>query len=239
MSKEEDKYYLIGSLVSKEEIDKEGFDYDVYEYEAKMVAVLPNAKIIDSVFRVSGSIAITLNEAGTHYLMFKIGDNKEFTFERINPPIRVATKAKVFGETFNVIELLEALRKPIFDQDDAIISIHTQYFSDGLTAVYKCSSCDKLHLLAGHFESIEERDEFDFSTFKKIYVSKTDNSVLGFVTKKELLDILETLPGKTPVLIETIWEERCFTLTNVFKCSETCPSIHLDSAYDDNTLSLN
>jgi hypothetical protein len=230
---------LRGSLVSKKEADKEGFNYDMFDYEAKMVATMPNVKIIDSVFRISGNMAITLNEPGTHYLIFKIGDNKGFVFEQINAPIRVATKAKVFGETFTVKELIEALKKPIFDQDDALISIHTKDFSDGLTAVYKCSTCDKIHLLAGHFEDDEQRDNFDSSTFIKTYVFKTANSVLGYVSKKELLDILETVPKKMPVLIETIWSEKCFTLTNVFKCSETCPSIHLDSAYDDNTLSLN
>jgi hypothetical protein len=233
------KNTLIGTTISKVEAEIAGFDYEVYEYEAKMVAVIPGTLIVDSTFRIISGMAIALNDDETHYLIIKIGDNKGIAFEQLNPAIRVATKAKVFGETFSVKELVQALKNPIFKEDAAPVNIHTKDHSDGLTVIYKCAHCNKLHLLAGHLGDVPGQATFDTSDSEKVYINKSDYEALGFINKKELLDVLVTLPEEMKVLIETIWAPETFTLTNVYKCSEKCPSIHLDSAYDDSHHSLN
>lgn len=149
-----------GTYVTKEEADKMGFNYDLYDYEAKMVGA-PGQLVIDSVFRVIQDMAVAINNTNDGYFIVKIGDpeNPGISFVQLNPPIRVATKAKVFGETFYVPELIEALKNPIF-QDDAPVSINMPDMGGDITLIGKCPYCEKLHVSCVIFEDEnEEQDE--------------------------------------------------------------------------------
>lgn len=234
------KKKLAAAFVTKQEAEKMGFNYDLYDYEARMVAVAPDTLVVDGVFRVIEDVAILLNKDETGYLIVKIGDpmNKGIDFVPIQREIKIVAKDQVFGDTLTTKEVLEAIKNPIF-KDDSPIMIHAGESGGPLILVYKCTSCNKIHMIGG--------DEIDTETFdsfaneaEKVY---TKNPLIfpnaGEVLRKELVEILESIKEDVPVTLGSDDEENFFTMTGVYKCSETCPAIHFTSHYSEHTHSKN
>ena len=117
----------------------------------------------------------------------------------------VVTQKTKFGETLTVGELLDSLNSDIFNSDDA-----NNYNAEFGFAYSK----DEITL-----ELLELAEE-----------------VLVFepqVTKRVMIDALKKLNRKKEVSVRTVNDEGYFTLTGVYKCSETCPAIHLDTSYGE------
>ena len=168
--------------------------------------------------------------------------------------IPIKTKTKVFGETFNVGELIEALNDEVFNVDDAPVAIHTQDFYGNVVAVYKRKDIKGVFILANNRKPESEDEENDdndnygddmfFYSRDEVSdaVSKIAETVYGMqyvIEKKDLLTILNKLDKTQRVMIETMDDDSCFTLTGVYKCSEECPTIHLDSSYEEVNFNLN
>jgi hypothetical protein len=267
------KYKIAGSFMSKKDADAIGFNYDIYEYEAKMIGE-PGRLVIEGLFRVTGDMAVIANKTNTAYLIVKLKDknNPDISFVRVsNEPesdpslfskaIVVASKAKIMGQTFNTIELIEALKNPTF-KDDAPVMINLPDGDGGeITLIFKCSSCNKLHISAVQFEigdddenehkiqdeflrSLISNDESDSDNLSdsikgKIYLDRTNGQHENPLTRREFLDILESIPEILPIGLDSFDENgSLYTLTNVYKCSE-CEAIHLDCTYDEHSHSLN
>ena len=154
--------------------------------------------------------------------------------------IPIKTKDKVLGETFNIGELIEALNSEVFTTDDAPISITTEDYTGDLVAVYQCANCKAVHLL-GNNHFLDGKPAFtkeDISEFLAYGVT----NVLGFqesINKKDLLLIIGSIDKDTDVIMETMADDGSYTVTGVYKCSEECPAIHLDSAYSEYDFSQN
>ena len=148
----------------------------------------------------------------------------------------VVTQKTKFGETLTVGELLDSLNSDIFKSDDATISLHTEDYSGVVVALLLCGGeeCKDLHILANNYNAEKEiaysKDEI---TLELLELAE---EVLVFepqVTKKVMIDALKKLNRKKEVSVRTVNDEGYFTLTGVYKCSETCPAIHLDTAYGE------
>jgi hypothetical protein len=222
------------TYISKKEAEEAGFNYEQYEYEAKMVGV-PGQLVTDSVFRVTGDMAVAINESNDGYLIVKIDDptNPGISFVEIEYPtlIKVASKAKVFGDTFNNIELIEALKNQIFE-DDAAVIINSPDGDGGydVTAIFKCSGCNKLHISCADEESL-----YGTLTDAKVYLNRVYEKKKS-LTRREFLNVLESIPEIIQVALD--FDDDLYTLTNVSKCPN-CPAIHLDCNYDEHTHSQN
>lgn len=139
--------------------------------------------------------------------------------------IIVKSKARVFGESINTHEFLQALKNPLFPNDDSPISLSSQTFSDALTMVYICLKCAKLHLVCGGLNEGEE-------VSKENIIVLVDHTTDGeYVTKREMIHILENLNEIRNVCLQHIYGPMTYTLTEISKCNEHCPAVHLDSAY--------
>lgn len=167
--------------------------------------------------------------------------------------IPIKQKNKVFGETFNVGELIEALKNEVFKVDDAPVSIHTEDFFGDVVAVYKRKNHEGVYILANNRKIYSEDDdneedegEDDMFIFNTDEVSgsvkeiaETIYGLQYIIEKKDLIEILNKLDKKQRVMIETMADENAYTLTGVYKCSEGCPAIHLDSSYEEVNFNLN
>ena len=156
--------------------------------------------------------------------------------------IAVKLKDKVFGETLNVGELIEGINDEMFNVDDIPVSITTQEFSGDVVAIYKCKECEKIHLLGNNYSAEEDKDyAFDEEDLEE-YLESNAKAIYGKnipMNKIEILETLNKLSKKSPIVIGTFADEHPFTLTGVYKCSEECPAIHLDSSYGEHSFNLN
>lgn len=220
------------TILTKEEFDKSGMEEGNYDYEAKMIGK-SGIPVIQGAFKVYGDIATILNKEKTHYVLFNIKDpkNKEIIwFEELNPVIKIISKAQVYGATLNTKELLEALKNKAFKEDGEIM-IQAGDESAPLTLVYKCTKCEKIHLFGGYTEKEVFNNMID--NCEKVYINYTydEEQCVGRI---ELIEILETFKEPIPLVMETVWEENNYTVTTVFKCSVSCPVVHLDCTYENN-----
>lgn len=241
MKEELSKFKINGAFVTKKEADEAGVNYDIYDYEARMIPLIKDMPVIKGDFRVVEDMAMLINENGTGYLIIKIDDpeNKHISFERIRREIKIAGRDAVFGQTFKTKDLLEAIKNSLFT-DDAIINIHTDRDSDSLTIVYKCKECNSLHLLAGEldYETFNEISSDSEKVYSKNPLTVNDKEEY-YVSRGELVSILESIDEDIPVTIGTLYNPNIFTLTGVYKCSEKCPAIHFTCFYDEHTHSIN
>ena len=146
----------------------------------------------------------------------------------------IKSKARVFGESINSFELLQALRSPLLKDDDAPIQISTQFHSGLLNMIYVCPFCHKIHLSC----AVWDKNKYEERTpHLKVYADHTKDG--KHVTKKELISVLEQLNEVLDIFLESAEEDMSYTLTKVFKCSPNCSAIHLDSAYERNSPHLN
>jgi hypothetical protein len=162
--------------------------------------------------------------------MEKFGKNDK----EIKSEIEIKSKAKIFGQTFNNIDLIEALKDPKLTDHNAPVTIYTKDFSSLLKIIYECGSCNKLHFIG--CEDDEEVFDSDFGG-GKVYINHSYKKG-KYVTQKELLNILESIPKIMDITIETYNDENPYTLTSVYKCPY-CPSIHLDCAYEEHSFRPN
>lgn len=227
-----------GTFITKEEAKKMGYDYDVYDYKAEMIATAPGTTIVKGVFRVIQDMAVLMNERGDGYFIVKIGDpkNKGIDFVQVNDQIMIANKEKVYGDTFSVKELLKAIKNPIF-RDDAVINVHGGDTAELLSLVYKCKSCNKIHLIGGELNT-EDYDDLTQNA-EKVYTKNPLLVQLEPVTRGELVEILESIKEDAPITIGLAFDDGMFTLTGVYKCSPECPAIHLTCYYSEHSHNKN
>jgi len=132
-------------------------------------------------------------------------------------------------------ELLSALKGEVFNtsSEHAPVTIHAADVGGDLhllKMVYKCGSCQTLHFEAGLVNPkdilIDERSI--------IYADYT-HSPMSYVSRMELIEILEKIIKKNgngkKIDIRTSDDNSTFPLTEVFKCSAKCPSVHLCTGY--------
>lgn len=147
--------------------------------------------------------------------------------------IIVKSKTRVYGECLTTVELLQALKHKVFTNTNASVQLFTLFTTDFLKVVYLCPTCSSLHLSCGDFED----PAFQNKVSKiNIYI---DHSKDGkYVTRQELIDLLERLNEVRPICLENIQELKSFALTAVIKC-DSCDGVHLDCAYENDCLGLN
>jgi hypothetical protein len=146
----------------------------------------------------------------------------------------IKSKARIFGECINTYELLAALKDPSFSNANGPVTINTKFGFGTLSMVYMCSSCNKIHLVTG---SIEEGEYFGEQPGIIIFADHTKDGKV--ITKKELIEILERIDDLKDVTLEHIGEGQTYTLTEIYKCNEHCPAVHLDCSYHSDCLYLN
>ncbi|MGZ4089117.1 MAG: hypothetical protein ACXVNO_00235 [Bacteroidia bacterium] len=146
----------------------------------------------------------------------------------------VKSKARVFGECINSLELLQALKHDVFKNEDAPVQISTQFHSDFLKVVCLCTDCNRVHLIAGDVIKTGYENKLKDA---RVYVDHSGSE--KFVTKRELIAVLEHLGDVRFVTLHHAQDDKAYTLTQVFNCSPGCQVIHFDSAYEKNCLDLN
>ena len=56
-----------GTFITTDEAKKMGYNYDVYDYKAEMIATAPGVLTVKGTFRVIQDMAVLLNERGDGY----------------------------------------------------------------------------------------------------------------------------------------------------------------------------
>lgn len=138
------------------------------------------------------------------------------------------------GLIINAGELLQALSDKVFKNADfdAPILIHEasnkeDAVCEPLTAVFKCGSCDRLHLEAGWLDT----SNIVLDAKSVIFQDYRDKEP-KFIQRNELIEILSTIDKKAKVAISTQRDRKISPLTAVMKCSDECPSVHLTTGYE-------
>jgi hypothetical protein len=148
----------------------------------------------------------------------------------------IKSKARVFGDSINTLELIEALKSSLFKEKNAPVLIFTQHHSGFLKMIYECPHCNKLHFVCGEMDKSEHLDNLIVQ--KRIHADHYSDGMEA-VTKEELIAVLEKLSEPKKIVLEHTQDPSAYYLTQVYKCSEDCPSVHLDSAYSKDSLQLN
>lgn len=146
----------------------------------------------------------------------------------------VKSKRRIFGEVLRAGELVQALQNACFKDPSAPVQINTPEHTDFLKMVYRCPSCNNLHLCCGELD----REGFSDAT--------ADLNVLGehysddsLMSQRELCALLEALPASTPIAIEHTEESGSYKLTEVCCLGEADGVALLDCAYETNLIRLN
>lgn len=153
------------------------------------------------------------------------------------PPIIAFAKNKNQHDFITANELLQTLKGDVFSSssEKAPILIHSSDENGEsdihlLKIVFKCGHCNTLHLEAGDVTP----DDANADENTVIYSDYTHQKI-GFVNRKELIEILEKFisknGGNSKVDIRTSDDVMTYPLTEIFKCSQSCPSVHLCSGY--------
>lgn len=152
-------------------------------------------------------------------------------------PIIAFAKNKSQHDFITANELLQTLNGDVFSSssEKAPVLIHSSDDNGEsdihlLKIVFKCSNCNTIHLEAGDVTP----DDVNADEDTIIYTDYTHQK-LGFVNRKELIEILEKFisknGGDSKVDIRTSDDVMTYPLTEIFKCSQSCPSVHLCSGY--------
>lgn len=150
-------------------------------------------------------------------------------------PIIALAKNKTKHDYINIGELLAVLKGQVFNtsSEQAPVIIHsTDEESDMhlLKVVYKCGNCKTLHFEAGDINP----NEIMMNEHSIIYADYTHTKV-GYVSRSELIEIIEKFiknnDAESKLDIRTSDDKSTFPLTEIFKCSVSCPSVHLCSGY--------
>ena len=157
--------------------------------------------------------------------------------------ISVKTKDRVIGETFNVGEFISALEDKVFVEEFSPVTIQTENYQGRLIGVYMPKNTNEIHLLGNNYNLLGQL-LYD-KTEAILLVSERAGRVYLFndvVGRGEVIRSLKEVPKETKVFMETIadvQEGMRYTLTGVFKCSEECPAVHLDSSYQRDSFLMN
>lgn len=152
-------------------------------------------------------------------------------------------KSHTAGFYVSAGELLKALKDKVFKNspDEAPVFIHQtsgiedyEVDSQPLTAVLFCGSCDKLHLQSGWYDTANEVLTKNAVIYQD-YRDREDR----YIIRKELIEILTTIPKDTKIIIATTGDESLTILTTVLKCSDECPSVHLLGGYTNEAYNPN
>jgi len=149
----------------------------------------------------------------------------------------IKSKARVFGDSINSLELLESLKNPLFKDEHAPVLIVTQFHAGFLQMVYECPKCNKLHFVCGAMDKEEHIDNLIIQ--KKIHADHYSEGDKNVVTREELISVLEQLSEPKKIVLENTEDPNAYYLTQVYKCSENCPCVHLDTSYNKDSLLLN
>lgn len=150
--------------------------------------------------------------------------------------IVAATVGNKFGACMNSKQISAAIKSDIFGPESAIM-MHLRSGSPyRLNLVYKCSECEKIHLLACPDDfSVEEKQEF-----LKNDIIYLDRTLPGeFITVTELSSLLDDFKDAQDIVLETMYGEQndiesSFYCTQVLKCkNDQCFKPHLDCKYHD------
>ena len=154
--------------------------------------------------------------------------------------ILLIDKSNTAGFSANVGELLKALKNKVFNNspDEAPIMVH-QSTGDGeeaqpVTCVFKCGSCDKLHIESGWYDTANLVLTKDAVIYQD-YRDREDK----YIQRSELIKILGRIDAHDKIYICTTQDLSLAPLTIVMKCSDECPSVHLLSGYSVNSISAN
>ncbi|MEI7960747.1 MAG: hypothetical protein WCI04_00265 [archaeon] len=157
--------------------------------------------------------------------------------------ISVKTKDRVFGETFNVSELISALQNDVFKEGLSPVTIQTENYQGRLIGIYTPKNTNEIHLLGNNYNLLgkllydkTEAISLISQIAGKVYLF---NDVVG---RGDVIRSLKEVPKDMKVFMETIadlQEGMRYTLTGVFKCSEECPAVHLDSSYQRDSFLMN
>lgn len=140
------------------------------------------------------------------------------------------SKTKMRGASINSLELLQALRSRIIENDDAKVQVKTQLFDEHLRMVILCDKCNSLHLVCSKLDT----EQYEFvRTHDKIYA---DHNYDGkSVTIGQLRRILAELRESHEITLLHV-DDGNYTLTEVYKCSQDCTCIYLDCRYEENSV---
>lgn len=140
------------------------------------------------------------------------------------------SKARMYGDGINSKELLHALKNPTIKDEGAPVQVSTKAYNELLNMVVLCESCDSLHLICGRLS----KEQYEF--VRAHYKIFTDHNYDGkYVSLGELKRILSELVETREISL-THLEDGNYTLTQVYKCSASCPAIHLDSSYEGDSI---
>lgn len=150
-------------------------------------------------------------------------------------PISAFSKNRNESDFVTASELLSALKSDVFSSSpkESPVVIHAAA-DDGdlhlLKIVYKCGACKSLHFIAGEVNSDDV-----MMTEKSVIYADCSHSPIAYISRGELISIIEKFiehnDGNQKVDISTSDDEVSFPLTEIFKCSSGCPSVHLCSFY--------
>ncbi len=134
------------------------------------------------------------------------------------------------GACITVAELLEAINAPAFKGTSNEAPVFLNKYEErheALTFVFKCPDCDNLHLESGYTDGEEPEAGIGFV----IYMDRRQYRN-AYVSRGQLMDILKLMSGDMQVAIAVQADDATDALTHVYKCSEECDSLHLESSHN-------
>lgn len=150
--------------------------------------------------------------------------------------ITVKQKRFMFGDTFINSELLSALETEYF-QDNAPITLNTEEYQGELYAIYQPKDTDDIVLLGNNFNIF---GRFLYETFEIMAmlenVTERVYKVSDEFDRKKVIDIIKQVPSDAKVYLQTVADLEQglkYCLTGVYRCSYSCPAVHLDSYYEE------
>ena len=148
----------------------------------------------------------------------------------------------MFGDTFNNAELLSALETEHF-QDNAPITLNTEEYQGELYAIYQPKDTDDIVLLGNNFNIF---GRFLYETFEimSLLENVTDRvyKVSDEFNRKKMIKAIKEAPSNAKVYLQTVADLEMglkYCLTGVYRCSNNCPAIHLDSYYEEYSFQRN
>jgi len=149
-------------------------------------------------------------------------------------PIIAFSKNKSETDFINAGELLETLKGDVFNKSPEQAPVVLHPIDEDcdihlLKLIYKCGNCQTLHLEGGNIDI----EDINWNEHSVVYADYS-HSPIGYVSRKELIEILEKIKDKNiKVDITTSDDDDKFPLTEIFKCSKHCPSVHLITGWFD------
>lgn len=137
------------------------------------------------------------------------------------------SKTRIFGERLNTLELLEALKSPLFSDRKVPLLIFTRSHAGLLKIVYLFKGSETLYFATGNFDDHIKADPQHLMT---VCIDHTQDD--RYVSIQEIITLLEKVLKKTRFIsLQHAADDYTYGLTIISKC-DTCESVHLDCTYD-------